>query len=212
MNNPNWMMSLAEATISIGVFTNDRAAFDIGVAMWREKVPTTIYMASDGPLPEVPAPHYDTAAEIKALWYNPTSFVTGLQGETLRDISHMAFGLGAMANAAETARIQGVDLYRDEQARIVAAYERNAGYVNQYLDRKDALGGAEPPSNWKPTGWVGSTFRVGGLGYRGGWEVAYRHYAKIVGVSMPNTARLVARLRPSQPLFHTTWETLTHAR
>lgn len=211
-NTPNWIMTFAEATIGIGVFTNDRATFDAGVAAWRAKAPTTIYMASDGPLPVSPADHYETAAELKDLWYDPTSFVTGLQGETLRDISHMAFGMGAMSNAAQTAAIQGVDLYRDEQARIVAAYERNAGYVNQYLDKKASLGGAEPPASWKPVGWVGPEFVVGGLGYRGGWEVAYRHYALTVGISMPQTAKLVARLRPTQPLFHTTWETLTHAK
>jgi len=41
---------------------------------------------------------------------------------------------------------------------------------------------------------------------------AYRHHSSIVRVSMPNTARLVKRLRPTQPLLHTSWETLTHAR
>lgn len=211
-NTPNWMMTLAEATMGIGVFLNDRPAFDAGVAMWRDKVPTTIYMATDGPLPEVPADHYDTTAEIKALWYNPTTFVSGLQGETLRDISHMAFGLGAMSNAAATASIQGIDLFQAEQARIVAAYERNAAWVNQYLDQVAARGGSDPPSTWKPAGWVGPAFKVGGLGYRGGWEIAYEHYGKVLKINMPQTAKLVARLRPSQPLFHSTWETLTHAR
>ena len=53
-NGANWMMTLAEATIGIGVFNNNRATFDAGVRMWRDKVPTTIYMASDGALPMSP--------------------------------------------------------------------------------------------------------------------------------------------------------------
>ena len=49
------MTTLAEATIAIGVFTDNRDTFDQGVAAWREKVPTTIYMPSDGSLPLPPA-------------------------------------------------------------------------------------------------------------------------------------------------------------
>jgi hypothetical protein len=211
-NGANWMNTLAEATINIGVFTNDRSAFDAGVAAWRSKVPTTIYMPSDGPTPLPPHPSYDTAAELKALWYNPTSYLTGLQGETLRDISHMAMGLGAMSNGAQTAMLQGVDLYGEQQARILAGYELSAGYVNDYLDEVASLGGAALPSGWRPTGWVGSTFSVGGEYYTGGWEVAYAHYAEDLGIAMPNTKRLVERLRPIGPSLHLSWQTLTNAR
>ena len=207
----NWLMTFSEATIAIGVFTNNRGTFDAGVAMWRDKVPTTIYMPVDGPLPRPPHPGYDTAAEIRDLWYRPSSFVAGLQGETLRDLSHMTMGLGAMSNAAQTAALQGVDLFGAEQARIVAAYERQAGYVNEYLDRVASAGGAQPASSWRPSGWVGAEFNVGGTGYKAGWEVAYSHFTAR-GVSMPNTARLVPRLRPSGPNLHMSWETLTHAR
>ncbi|MEQ1788130.1 MAG: alginate lyase family protein [Acidimicrobiales bacterium] len=211
-NGANWMTTLAEATISIGVFTNDRAAFDSGVAMWRYKVPTTIYLPTDGPTPLPPHTSYNTAAKIKSLWYNPSSYVSGLHAEALRDISHMAMGLGAMSNAAETARLQGIDLFGEQEARIVAGYERGAGYVNEYLDKVASLGGAQPPSDWKPTGWVGSSFKVGGAFYTGGWEVAYSHYAVGEGISMPNTKRLVERLRPIGPSLHLSWQTLTSAR
>jgi hypothetical protein len=207
----NWLMTFAETTINIGVFTNNRSTFDAGVAMWRSKTPTTIYVPSDGPLPKTPNSGYTSEASIKALWYNPTSFISGLQGETLRDLSHMTMGLGAMANGAKTAALQGVDLFQEEQARIVAGYERNARYVNEYLDKVAALGGAQPPADWRPTGWVGPKFSLGGVAYRSGWEVAYAHYAA-KGVSMPETQRLVPRLRPGGPNLHLSWETLTHAR
>ena len=55
-NGANWLMTLAEATISIGVFTNDRDAFNAGITYWRQKTPTTIYMTADGSRPKSPAP------------------------------------------------------------------------------------------------------------------------------------------------------------
>jgi Alginate lyase len=211
-NGANWMTTLAEATIAIGVFTDNRTTFDQGVAAWREKVPSTIYMAADGPTPVPPHSSYNTASELKSYWYSPSSYVDGLYQEALRDISHTAMGLGAMSNGARTAEIQGVDLFGEQRARIVAGYERSAGYINQYLDKVASLGGAQPPSSWVPSGWPGSSFKVGGLLYTSGWEVAYGYLADELGISMPNTERLVGRLRPTTGSLHLSWETLTHAR
>ena len=59
----------------------------------------------------------------------------------------MMMGLGALANAAETAYIQGVDLYGEQANRIITGFEVNAGYVNAYLDEVDRLGGAQPSSS-----------------------------------------------------------------
>lgn len=207
----NGIMTWAEATIAIGVFTNDRAAFDAGVATWRKKTPMSIYMPSDGPRPIAPTAYWDTDARMKELWHQPSSYVAGLEVETLRDLSHMAMGLGAMTNAAQTAALQGVDLFGEQRARIVAGYELHARYINEYLDKVAALGGAAVPTTWRPTGWLGSTFTLGGDGYKHGWEVAYSHYAPL-GVSMPNTKRLVERVRPSGTALHMSWETLSHAR
>jgi hypothetical protein len=94
---------------------------------------------------------------------------------------------------------------------MVAGFERNAGYVNEYLDYVAANGGAQPSSTWRPSSWVGGAFNLAGVYYKTGWEVAYAHYAA-QGVSMPNTQRLVLRTRPGGPNLHTSWETLTHAR
>ena len=206
----NWLTTFAEATINIGVFNNDRATFNAGVAYWRAKVPTVIYMPSDGAIPIAPDKMFDTAAKVSTYWYNPTKYVAGLTEETGRDLSHMTMGLGGMANAAATAGIQGVDLFGEQQARIIAGFELNAGFVNQYLDEK-ARRGSEPASSWRPTGWVNPNFAVGGTAYLTGWEVAYNHYIKR-GVSMPNTAKVVQRLRPGGTALHNSWETLTNAR
>jgi hypothetical protein len=211
-NGANWLMTFAETTMGIGVFTNDRTAFDAGVTMWRDKVPTTIYLPSDGPYPKPPYHWYKTEADLKAYWHNPSTWLTGLQGESLRDLSHMAMGMGAMAIGAETARIQGVDLFGDERERLVTGFELQARYVNEYLDEVARLGGKEPASTWRPTGWVGSSFRSGGTALRGGWEIAHTHYAVHNGISMPQTERLVKRLRPSNSGLHLVYDTLTNAR
>ena len=50
--------------------------------------------------------------------------------ETCRDLSHPIIGLESIVNAAETARIQGVDLYGEQKQRIAAAYEY-AGRLRQ---------------------------------------------------------------------------------
>lgn len=208
----NWLMSLVDATMSISVFLDDRQSFDTAVAQWRALFPTTVYMSSDGSVPRSPSRLYTTEAQVRSYWHNPLRFEDGIQGESLRDISHMMMGMGAAAHAAQTASLQGVDLFGEQLARMAAGFERNARSVNEYLDEKARLGG-EPPSTWVPSNWLGApgTFRVGGTGYRSGWEVAYRHLAVDRGVSMPQTQRLVQRVRPANVALHMSWETLTSA-
>jgi hypothetical protein len=209
----NWQMTFADATINIGIFNDDRATFNAGVAYWRTKVTSTIYMTSDGVQPVAPntGSAYDTPAEINSYWYSPTTYINGLQQETGRDLSHMMMGLGSMSNAAASAGIQGVDLFAEQSTRIRAAYELNAGFTNEYLDEVAQLG-TTPPSAWRPTGWVNPNFKTGGEAYKGGWEVAYEHYAVQLGIPMPNTEKLVNRLRPTGTAMQLSWETLTHAR
>ena len=52
--NGNKELSMSEALINIGVFNDDRAAFDLGVKMWRGRAPAYIYLKSDGPTPVEP--------------------------------------------------------------------------------------------------------------------------------------------------------------
>ena len=123
-------------------------------------------------------------------------------------------GLGAMSNGASTAKgIQGVDLFGEQQARIVAGYERSAGYVNPYRQGRLA-GGAAPRRAGAPrlarqhvvTRWAGCSTPAAGR-----W--AYSHYADRGGIAMPNTERLAKRLRPiGGAMLHLSWQTLTNAR
>lgn len=207
----NGLMSYAEANMGIGVFLDDREIFDSGVAMWRTNVKTVIYMPSDGAQPIVPHPMY-AGSNTSSYWFSPSRYIAGLSGETGRDLSHTMMGLGAMSNGAATAELQGVRLFEEEQSRIVRAYELHADWVNQYLDEKARIGGKEPASNWRPSGWVNPSFFLGGTAYMTGWEVAFNHYTEVEGVAMPRTAQLISRLRPSGPAMTMIWETATHAR
>ena len=79
----NWLMTLADATINIGVFTDNRAVFDLGISQWRAVLPSTIYLSSDvNPYPQLrgypvppPGTNYDrptvTATKMNNYWYNP---------------------------------------------------------------------------------------------------------------------------------------------
>lgn len=214
-NNSNWLMTFAEATISIGVFTNNRDAFNTGLKLWRADVPSTIYLPSDGSRPHRPHLdiHMNSAASIDAYWFNPTQYISGLQQETLRDLTHATMGLGAMANAAETAYIQGVDLYAEQTSRITAGLETNAAFVNAYLDEVQRTG-QQPPSTWTPPGWPGApgSFRLGGGGYQSGWLVAHHHYTTRTNIPLPQTTKLVQRLNTTatQAALHMSWEPLTY--
>jgi len=211
----NWVLSMADATMNIGIFNDDRATFDNGVADWRAQVPAAIYMAGDtNALPQLagmpispPGTIYErsttSAATLKNYWHNPTRFISGLEGETLRDINHMAMGFGAMIDGAETARLQGVDLYGAEKNRIVTAMELNTGYIHAAVK-----GGQNPPPNWVGTAPINTT----NGSWKITWEIGYNHFANRLGVAMPNTAKLLTDLvRPSgwRTTLFMDYETLT---
>ena len=211
----NWLLSMAEATINIGIFTDDRATFDKGIAAWRAQVPATIYMTSDrntytalAGLPLVaPGTMYDstktTPTKLRAYWYNPTKFVNGLQGETCRDMNHTAMGIAALLNSAETARIQGVNLYGEQQTRIVAAMELNSGFINA------ATAGQNPPPGWV----CPNKANVTSGNWKLTWEIGYNHYAGRKGVPLPNTKRLIDTwVRPTRwsAYLMSDFETLTN--
>jgi hypothetical protein len=192
--NGNWELTMTEATLAIAVFLDDTALFAHATAMWRKRVPAYIYLGSDGPLP-VPPPgsNKTTAAALATYWYHPGKYVDGLGQETCRDFAHLTLGFAAMINAAETARIQGVDLYAEEAQRITTGFEFNA----QFLDGVTAPGGTCATAltlDPNPT-----------------WEIGYNEYANRAGIALPHTRNVVIHARPSGATHHIAFETLTHA-
>lgn len=212
-SNGNWDLSMADGLMNIAVFTEDWDLFDSAVARWRARVPAYIYLASDGATPVAPPGGlYNTPEKLRCFWLGsgtPTtsctvpagfSYVEGMSQETCRDLGHTVMGTSAMAYAAETARIQGVDLYGEQQQRITLGLEFSAQYGAQLLD-----------TGTVPSWLCGGTMNVGGTDYRFGWEVAYNAYAGRLGLSLPYTGAMVTRNRATGATNHTAWETLTHA-
>eukprot|EP00045_Choanoeca_perplexa_P012989 m.144645 g.144645 ORF g.144645 m.144645 type:complete len:380 (-) comp16203_c0_seq2:1058-2197(-) len=123
--NGNWELSMIDAMIGMAVFTNDTELFNHSVTFWRQRVPAYFYIHTDGDKPK-------QCPRGNEYWYNQTVFnasVDGVCQETCRDFGHMQFGLASTMYIAETAYIQGVDLYREEQARLTAALEFHAKYL-----------------------------------------------------------------------------------
>jgi hypothetical protein len=178
---------MSEALINIGVFNDDREIFQAGLKMWRGRAPAYIYLTSDGAKPVQPV-----GCEM-AIWGNKgytTPLVDGLLQETCRDSGHANMALAAMVNAAETARQQGVDLYAEQGARIMAALE----YQAQFLPPNNAPVPENLEFNKHPT-----------------WEIAYNHFHNRLGHRLPKIAAVLPTNRPTKVNHHMVWETLTHA-
>jgi hypothetical protein len=185
--NGNKELAMAEALINVGVFNDDRALFEAGVRMWRGRAPAYIYLATDGPKPVLP-PNGEMP-----FWGNKgksTPFVDGLLQESMRDAHHANMGFSSMVNAAETARQQGLDLYAEQGARIMAAMEWQA----QFLPPNNA----PPPENLE-------------FSLQPTWEIAYNHFHHRLGQSLPRIAKVIPGNRPTgADMNHMVWETLTH--
>ncbi|MEU3922394.1 alginate lyase family protein [Streptomyces sp. NPDC029004] len=194
-SNGNWELIMMDAATGISVFLDDRASFDKAVAIWRKRVPAYIYLKSDGSLPKTAAGgSKDTREELIDYWQGQSTFVDGLAQETCRDFGHTGWGFAAAAHVAETARIQGLDLYSEVESRITKSLEFHAAYE---------LGATVP--SWLCGGSVNR-----GIGSV--LEVAYNHYADREGISLPTTKKLIqTKQRPSGANYFLAWETLTHA-
>lgn len=126
----NWRTSAAEGLMNIGVFLDDRQIYNRAIEIWREVTPSYIYLSSDGLRPG--SLSVGTEAQLDCLWVNNSSpechtspksrpgliYQNGQSQETCRDIWHASAGLGGIINAAETAFLQGDNLYGEERDRI----------------------------------------------------------------------------------------------
>jgi len=192
-SNGNWELSMIQAIIGIGVFLDDKAVYDRAVALFRNRVPAYVYLTSDGALPRTkPGDGRDTRDEIIGYWHHQTTFVNGLSQETCRDFTHTGYGIAAMAQVAETSRIQGQDLYPEFGERIRHALGFHATYELN-----------DPPS------WLCGGTVERGLGPV--TEVGYNALHNRLGNVMTNTQAytLVRRPMGTNDLF-VAWETLTH--
>ena len=195
-SNGNWELTMMEAAVGISVFLDDRTSYDNAIARYRNRVAAYVYLDSDGALPKtVPGSGLDTRDKIVKYWQGQGTFVQGLTQETCRDFTHTGYGIASISDVAETARIQGQDLYgTDVGTRLQYALGFQAKYE---------LGAAVP--SWLCGGSVNR-----GLGPV--TEVGFNALHTRLGIAMTNTQALTEQNRPagSNNLF-VAWETLTHA-
>ncbi|WP_404424877.1 alginate lyase family protein [Nibricoccus sp. IMCC34717] len=191
--NGNIDLTQIDAALAIAVFNEDEALFREGLRRWRKRLPAYFYLTSDGPLPA--SIEGDNGDQIK-FWHNPLKWVDGLSQESCRDFGHHTqFALASALHAAETAWLQGVDLYGEEEARLTAAMELLA---RQFLEGSMlGVSANDVPSRER--------FNT--------WEVGFRHYHARRGIPMPMTERLIReqiRRDSLRAIWNINYETLTH--
>jgi hypothetical protein len=194
-SNGNWELTLMEAAVGISVFLDDHASYDKAVAHYRARVPAYIYLATDGALPVPPPVSTDSKAQLIAFWQGQSTFSDGLAQETCRDFTHTGYGISSISHVAETARIQGRDLYSEVRERLRQALGFHARYQ---------VGAAAVPSSL-----CGGSLNLG-LGPI--TEVGFNALHNRLGIAMTSTQNLTEQQRPAgtNNLF-VAWETLTHA-
>jgi hypothetical protein len=197
-SNGNWEISMIEGMINIGVFNDDPATFNKGVLYWKQRIPAYFYYHTDGAAP-VPAPRGT------ADWYGQTVFnssVDGISQETCRDFGHAQYGISGALDAAESAHIQGVDLYNDTASnafnRLTSALEFNAKYL---------LANSSTVPSYICGGTV--TLQIYPTD-----EIGYNNYHNRQGVDLPLTIQYlnqVIRQLPNPTEYHImVYETLSH--
>jgi uncharacterized membrane protein len=191
-DNGNWEISMNEALMGIGVFNEEPALFNKGVSFWRQRTPAYFYYHTDGSQP-VPAPRGNPGWNGQTV-FNPS--VDGVSQESCRDFGHAQYGIAGTLNAAETARIQGTDLFSEQTNRLTAALEFNSYYLS---------------GNPVPTAVCGGTVTL--VIYPTD-EVGYNAYHNRLGIGLPytlsyltNTIRLLHNPVDAHMMVY---ESLTH--
>jgi hypothetical protein len=194
-SNGNWELVMMQAAVGISIYLNDTADYTKAINKYLVRVPAYIYLSSDGALPEtVPSQNLTTSAQIISYWQGQSTFVDGLTQETCRDFTHTGYGIASISSVAETALIQGQDLYPEVGPRLQQAL----GFQSKY-----ELGTAVP--SWLCGGSVNK-----GLGPV--TEVGFNALHNREGIAMTNTQTLTESERPegTNDLF-VAWTTLTNA-
>lgn len=187
--NGNWHASAIEARLNIGVYTDRRDVYNLAVRQWRQQLPAYIYMTRDGQSPRMQP---GCGRPINTVWFDQKRLVSGHSQELCRDLGHTAFGLAAFINAAETNRLQGGSLYREERERLEQAMEFTTNVL---------IGEAVP--TWLCNGKLKSSLS-------GTLEIGYAQLHGRMGRQLPSTGRWLTAQRPAKGQLHFLWETLTH--
>jgi hypothetical protein len=165
--NGNWALAALQTDIAIAVFTDDEAMFESSVR-WFKRGKDNARLT-----------HYVINA-------------TGQCQESGRDQQHTMLGLGYLAVVAEIAWNQGIDLYAEENNRILAAYEYtaayNLGHDVPFEETTDTTGKYHHTK-------ISSDGR-GDFSRRPIFEMVYFHYKGRRGLVCPYIEQVVLKTRP----------------
>ncbi|WP_084134875.1 RICIN domain-containing protein [Paenibacillus harenae] len=168
----NWDLCNMAATVAIGIFTDRRDIYDIGIEYFKNGAGNgSIYNA-------IPFLHPGGLAQ----WQ-----------ESGRDQPHSVLGIGLMAATAEMAWNQGDDLYGWANNRFLRAAE----YVAKYNNGDDNVPFATYEWGSGVNGSVQRQTVISSSGRgdaRPVWAMIYNHYANRKGLSVPNIAARVQLL------------------
>ena len=214
-SNGNWDLSMTEGMMNIAVFQDNHTIFDTALARWRARAPAYFYLTTDNNSNGVPlAPPgglYNSDTKVKCFWLasgtpstscNTSNFfvANGQNQETCRDYGHVGLGTASLFNAAETAYLQGTNLYGEQQTRLVTGLEYNAGIMNTRLY----------PANI----CIGAVAALKAIITEPTYSIGYNHYANRLHLSLPNTLQTVQRTQVGNTYVKTSpmmvWEALTH--
>jgi hypothetical protein len=116
----------------------------------------------------------------------------GANSETCRDITHSQMQLGGIAQAAEMALHQGVDLYDN---RLISAYELQARIMMREIP--DGLSAADiktPYGYWQEPVW----------------HIVHTHFVGRKKLTMPKTSQYIEKIGIDRVTFHWGPNYLTH--
>jgi hypothetical protein len=115
--------------------------------------------------------------------------------ESGRDQAHTQLGIGLLAECCEIAWKQNIDLYSAADNRLMKGYEYTAKY-NLGLD-VPFVTHVDTTGKYRQTAI--SSIQRGRL--RAVWEIAWNHYHGRLGLEMPFTSQVVAKLYPEGNSF-----------
>ncbi len=135
-NNANWKLSMVDGMLGIAIFTDDRTLFNDAISTFKKWIPAAYYNnANDGGAPVT----FSTSPT--AGWNGQTVFnaaTSGVEQETCRDTQHVGLAMAATFNAAETAYIQGTNIYSTFATRLTTSLSTTPSYCKAVETRTRA--------------------------------------------------------------------------
>jgi hypothetical protein len=193
----NWDLVMLESAIGISVFLDDRGSYESAMEKFKNRVPAYVYLKSDGKSPK--AASRKRANNLVGFWQGQSDFQEdGIAQETCRDFVHTGYGLASISHVAETAMIQGENMYKSDIGdRLRAGVEFHSGLQ---------LGADQPGFLCPGKELVRNLEQV--------IEPAFNAFSTQMGQAMPSTKKLVDKFRNEKAegnALFVHYETLTHA-